>query len=237
MPGMKPVAICRYAPHEGPGYFATYLARHGIPWRVVGIDEGDPLPAAASVSGLAMMGGPMSVNDELPWIAPMLGLVRACVRADAPVIGHCLGGQILAKALGGEVTRNAVKEIGWGEIEVLDTETARVWGPTARFLSYHWHGERFSIPPGAVRIWASAYCENQAFVLGKHLGMQCHIEMTQKMIERWCETGAREIERNLPRSPAVQTPQAMREDLAGRLAALNRVADRVYARWTQGLRI
>ena len=232
---MKPVAICRFAPHEGPGYFATYLSAHGVPWRLVKLDEGDALPAAGDFSGLAMMGGPMSVNDDLPWIAPMLELARDSVAADVPVIGHCLGGQLLSKALGGRVTRNPVKEIGWGRIAVARLAGASPWGPENDFVSYHWHGETFSIPQGAVRIWSSAHCENQAFVVGRSIGMQCHIEMTEALIDSWCETGAGEIEAEIGRSPAVQTPEAMRVDLRGRLDALHRAADRVYARWTASL--
>ena len=189
----------------------------------------------SDVAGLAMMGGAMSVNDELPWIAPMLDLIRESVAADVAVIGHCLGGQLLAKALGATVMRNPVKEIGWGEITVLDTAAARVWGPGANFLSYHWHGETFSIPEGAVRIWSSAHCANQAFAFGKHFGMQCHVEMTAEMIQTWCETGAGEIEENIRISPGVQRPAEMCRDLDSRLDALHRVADHVYDRWTAGL--
>jgi GMP synthase-like glutamine amidotransferase len=232
---MKPVVICRSAPHEGPGYFATYLTRARIPWSILKLDEGEALPRAEEIAGLAMMGGPMSANDGLSWIPPMLALVRESVAADVPVIGHCLGGQLLAKALGAAVTRNPVKEIGWGEIEVLDTPVASEWSAGPTFLSYHWHGETFSIPQGAHRIWSSVHCGNQAFVIGPHVGMQCHIEITGEMIDAWCETGAHEIERNVSRSPAVQRPEEMRENLEQRLAALHCVADRVYARWTAGL--
>ena len=233
---MKPVAICRYAPHEGPGYFATYLSRRCVPWHIVKVDEGEPLPEAQSLGGLAMMGGAMSVNDELPWIAPMLALIRDCVAADVPVIGHCLGGQLLSKALGGQVTRNRVKEIGWGEIDVVGGDEAAAWGPSRGFLSYHWHGETFSIPQRAVRIWSSAHCENQAFVCGRHLGMQCHIEITREMIDSWCDTGADEIRENLGLSAAVQTAAQMREDVGAKLAGLHAVADRVYDRWSEGLK-
>jgi len=232
---MNPVIICRYAPHEGPGYFATYLSRRRIPWRIVKIDEGEPLPAVKEIAGLSMMGGPMSVNDELPWIGPMLAFIRECVASDVPVIGHCLGGQLLAKALGAPVTRNAVKEIGWGRIDVIDTPVSSSWGPGEPFASYHWHGETFAIPERATRVWSSPYCPNQAFALGKHFGMQCHVEMTPEMIETWCETGADEIERNVDRSPAVQRQAQMRADLPSRLEALHRVADGVYDRWTEGL--
>jgi GMP synthase-like glutamine amidotransferase len=233
---MKPIAICRYAPHEGPGYFATYLSARSLPWRLVRLDEGDALPASDEFSGLAMMGGPMSVNDALPWIAPMLALVRESVARDVPVIGHCLGGQLLSKALGGQVTGNAVKEIGWATVRVLAPPSRAEWSPRADFLAYHWHGETFSIPENATRIWASAHCANQAFVVGNSIGMQCHVEMTAALIESWCETGAAEIAEALPRSPAVQTPAQMRVDLQSRLDALHRVADRIYHRWTRPFR-
>ena len=89
-----------------------------------------------------------------------------------------------------------------------------------------------------MRIWSSAYCANQAFAFGdKHLGMQCHIEMTAEMVETWCETGAGEIEESLSRSPAVQSRSDMRENLQARIEALHRVADRVYARWIKGLKL
>jgi GMP synthase-like glutamine amidotransferase len=232
---VKSVIVCRYAPTEGPGYFASYLTAHRIPWRTVKLDEGEVLPRLDEIAGLAMMGGPMSVNDELPWIRPMLKLVRDSVAADVPVIGHCLGGQLLARALGAGVTRNPVKEIGWGEVTVLPAPVAALWGPPRRFISYHWHGETFAVPDGAVRIWSSAHCANQAFALGKHIGMQCHVEMTAEMVETWCATGAREIDESAAVSPAVQNAADMRENLAARIEALHRVADRVYDRWIEGL--
>ena len=122
---VKPVAICRFAPHEGPGYFGAYLTAHSIPWRLVKFDEREMLPAAGAISGLGMMGGAMSVNDDLPWIEPLIGLIRDSISMRIPVIGHCLGGQLLAKALGAQVKANPVKEIGWGDVHVVDTEEAR----------------------------------------------------------------------------------------------------------------
>src|SRR5438270_12326853 len=125
---MKEVAIFRASSTEGPGYFATYLERRSIPWELVKLDAGERLPRdARRFSGLVFMAGPMSVNDELPWIAPALELVRDAVRKDVPVLGHCLGGQLMARALGGAVRANAVKEIGWGEVRVADNEVAREW--------------------------------------------------------------------------------------------------------------
>ena len=232
---MKSIAICRYAPHEGPGYFATYLDERSIPWRVIGLDCGESLPDVKDITGLAMMGGPMSVNDDLPWITPMLGLIRRCVAREVPVIGHCLGGQLLAKALGSEVRPNAVKEIGWGRIEVVDANHAAGWGTPATFMAYHWHGETFSLPDNAQRMWSSDHCPNQAFSLGKHLAMQCHVEMTKDMIETWARLGRHEIDSGIAAGAAVQTHAEMMSDVDVRLEALHCVADAVYSRWTQGL--
>lgn len=236
---MRPVAIFRHASTEGPGYFATYLSRHGIPWRMLKIDEGEAVPDDPRVfSGMAFMGGPMSVNDDLPWIAEVLGLIRAGVEADVPVIGHCLGGQLIAKALGGEITRNPVKEIGWGRVDVVDGPAASEWfgGLPASFDSFHWHGETFSTPPGAARVLSSPHCANQAFVLGKHLGMQCHVEMTQELIRTWCQDWWKEVQSLAARVPSVQTPEEIMDSMDLKVGALNAIADRVYDRWTEGLK-
>ena len=235
---MKPIAVFRHYVTEGPGYFATYLDRHRLPWTLVRVDEGQPVPQSTDpFSGLVFMGGPMSVNDDLPWLSAALALIREAVAKDVPVLGHCLGGQLLSKALGGRVTRNAVKEIGWGEVRIEDPVAAREWfGATSTaFLTFHWHGETFTVPQGATRLLSSPWCENQAFVLGRHLGLQCHIEMTEELLRTWCRTGAREVAAS--GGPSVQPVDVILEDLDGRLAQLHAVADRVYGRWVQRLRI
>lgn len=237
---MNPVAIFRHAASEGPGYFATYLDRHLLPWRVVKVDEGEAIPGnPREFSGLAFMGGPMSVNDDLSWIAPVLRLIRAAVDAGVPVLGHCLGGQLIAKALGGVVTRNPVKEIGWGPVEVVESAPAADWfGRGVRsFVSFHWHGETFSIPPGATRILSSPHCANQAFALGPHLAMQCHVEMTPELIRAWCREWEKEVESLARRLTSVQTPAEMTEGVEEKTRTLNSVADRVYDRWLHGIDI
>jgi GMP synthase-like glutamine amidotransferase len=233
---MKPVAIFRHARSEGPAYFATALERKSIPFALIPLDEGAKVPRdARAYSGLAFMGGPMSVNDDLPWIAPALELVRNAVRQDIPVLGHCLGGQLMAKALGGEVTRAKVKEIGWGEVQVADNAVARDWfGELARFESFHWHGEAFSIPPGGTRVLGNAHCANQAFALGRHFGMQCHVEMTEEVIRSWLRGGAEEMRKSAA-SPGVQGAAEVERRIAQRVEALHKVADRIYDRWFEGL--
>ena len=233
---MKPVAIFRHYRSEGPGYFAIALERLGLPWRLVRIDAGDPVPSDPHpYSGIAFLGGPMSVNDQLPWIDCVLSLIRASVSADVPVIGHCLGGQLLAAALGGAITLNPVKEIGWGEVTIANTPLAQHWfgAEATSFTSFHWHRETFSLPSGAQSLLASPYCANQAFALGKHFGMQCHVEMTAELIEDWCLSGAKEIAESP--GPAVQTPDEILRNFDQRLAHLHALADRIYARWVEGL--
>jgi GMP synthase-like glutamine amidotransferase len=179
----------------------------------------------------------MSVNDDLTWIPPLLNLIRQAVERGIPVLGHCLGGQLMSKALGGTVDPNPVKEIGWGEVRVTDAAAARPWlgDVSAPMLAFHWHGETFSLPPGAVRILESPYCANQAYVLDdRHIGMQCHVEMTPELVASWCDSGAAEIAAS--DSPAVQAPAAIQADLPRRTEQLHHLADKIYSRWIQWLR-
>jgi GMP synthase-like glutamine amidotransferase len=234
---MKPIVIFRHSPTEGPGYFATHLEHRRLEWRLLKVDEGAIVPAdPRGYAGLVFMGGPMSVNDDLPWIGPELALIRRAVDEDIPVLGHCLGGQLMSRALGGRVGRNPVREIGWGEVAVAQDEDARAWfGGSEAFLSFHWHGETFTIPPGARCIASSPWCAHQAFSLGKHLGMQCHVEMTEPLVRSWCRDWQREVASLAHRTPSVQAPDEMLADLDARLPALHRIAAVVYDRWIGGL--
>lgn len=234
---MKPIAVFRHSPGEGPGYFATFLENQGIPWELIAIDAAvPPPPTSEAYSGLCFMGGPMSVNDDLPWIPPVLDLIRDADRRGIPIIGHCLGGQLMSKAFGGTVSRNPVKEIGWGQVTKFASPQADDWlGDIAGFLSFHWHGETFSIPDGATRILHSEWCDNQAFVRGPHLGMQCHVEMTPTMIESWCHSGNEEIA-GVANQASVQQPAAMQQDMENRIRNLRVAADRLYTRWIRGLK-
>lgn len=234
---MNPIAIFRHAFNEGPGYLAEFLDARRIPWQLIAIDAGDAVPTSAEeYSGLVFMGGAMSANDDLPWIASALALIRDAVARDVPVLGHCLGGQLMSKALGGVVLCNPVKEIGWGEVVVADNDVARAWfGDMKRFDAFHWHGETFTLPPGAVRLLSSAHCASQGWALGKHLALQCHVEMTMEMIADWCEIGAEEVAA-ASASPAVQTAEEMRRQTPVRLPQLHEAAGRLYAAWTAGWR-
>lgn len=233
---MRPIAVFRFSPTEGPAYFADWLDAHALPWRLVALDRGEPVPDdAREFAGIAMMGGPMSANDPLPWSAPLAALLRDAVDARVPVIGHCLGGQILARVLGAKVTRAAVPEIGWGDVDVLDTAAREQWfGGRGSFETFQWHYETFDVPHGATRVLGNAFNANQAYVLDdRHIGLQCHVEMTAPLVESWLAVGANELpERS---SEAMQSAADVRRDLATRIDALHAIADDIYTRWASRL--
>ncbi|MES1982425.1 MAG: type 1 glutamine amidotransferase [Pseudomonadota bacterium] len=232
---MKPIAIFRHAATEGPGYLADFLDAHALPWQLIAIDAGAAVPHDVDdYAGLVFMGGPMSVNDDLPWIPRVLALIRQAVAQDVPVLGHCLGGQLMTRALGGTVTRNPVKEIGWAAVTRADNVVAHHWfGNAPGFEAFHWHGETFSLPPGATHLLSSRHCPHQAYAMGKHLALQCHVEMTAEMIQSWCAVGAPEI--SAAAGPAVQPVHIIQAQTGEKLPQLHAVARHIYQRWIGGL--
>jgi GMP synthase-like glutamine amidotransferase len=241
----RPVAVLQHHADVGPGFFEDWLREHRIDYRLLRLDLGEPVPeAACDFAGICSLGGPMSANDPLPWIGPELELLRSAVGAGVPVIGHCLGGQLLARALGATVERNAVKEIGWGRIEVTQPSLGREWlGATAAGVEmFQWHGDTFGLPARATSFLASRWCGNQAFVLEHagvaHIGMQFHCEATPAIVRLWSgdDTWYDEVqaERAATGGPAVQDAEAMRADLEARCAAMHVLAGRIYARWWRG---
>ena len=235
---MKPVIIFRFLAREGAGYLGDFLSAQNIPWQLHEIDEGKPAPSSIlGYSGMVLMGGPMSVNDDLPWIAPILALIREAIDNDIPVLGHCLGGQLISKALGATVIKNPIKEIGWGTVNVTQNEVAKNWfGSIQTFNAFHWHSETFSLPEGAVHLLASPYCQHQAWSIGKHIALQTHIEMTTEMVQKWCEEGVQELIESAA-SPAVQQEEAMQQELSLHVFFLQKVAKKVYTQWIQGLKL
>ena len=233
---MKPIAIFRHVDIEGPGYLATFLDERDIPWQLIAIDAGDAVPQDISAySALVFMGGPMSVNDDLPWIPKAEALIRDAVAQDIPLLGHCLGGQLITKAIGSVVSRNPVKEIGWGEVTVSDNDVARKWfGEVRNFPAFHWHGETFTLPHGAAHLLSSVHCANQAYAIGKHLVLQCHIEMTAEMIVAWCAAGEDEMEACYA-SPGVQSVSSMLQHTSVALPHMSSVAEQLYSCWINGV--
>jgi len=232
---MKPVVVFRHAQCEGAGYLGYFLNQKAIPWHEVRIDLGQTIPESAEhYSGLVFMGGPISVNDPYPWIPKAIHLIQEAIKHDVPVLGHCLGGQLISKALGAAVTKNPVEEIGWGELHVHESADAEKWfGRTKQFLGFHWHDETFALPHGASRLLSSQYCLNQAYAVGKHLAMQCHVEMTSALVQRWYQCWEDQVKNT--KSPAVQTKQEMLDNLSERIENLNQQAHALYSQWATGL--
>lgn len=234
---MKPILIFRHFAGEGPGYLAEVFDRHGLRYRLIAIDAGDEVPSdPTQFSGLVFMGGPMSVNDPLPWIEQALALIRKAQALQIPILGHCLGGQLISKALGGTIDRNPVKELGWLPVIRNPNAANTDWlsGLPQSFEVFHWHGERFTLPENAVHLFGSEFCANQAFALGNTLGLQCHVEMTVSMVRHWAEHFNQE---GVAPSASVQSPMAMTEDLARRVERLQKTADVLYARWLKPILI
>jgi GMP synthase-like glutamine amidotransferase len=226
---MKPVAIFQHDPLQAPGYLLRYLESAGIPTRRVRPAEGDDLPHdARCFSGLVILGSDSSVNDPLPWIERELRLVRDAVARDVPVLGHCFGGQLLAKALGATVQKSPWPNIGWSGLRV--TPAARpLFDSSPAVLAFNWHYETFAIPRGATRTLFGTYCLNKGFAFGKHLAFQCHLEITEDIVRGWC--AAHKAELASAEGPAVQTDAEILSNLPERLQRVHRTARSVYGHW------
>jgi len=199
---MKPVLAVRHVAHEGLGTIGDALGRKDVPTEIVDASAGLPGFDAKMWSGLVVMGGPMNVDEveKYPFLAEEVKWLERAVAARLPVLGVCLGSQLLAKALGSRVYPNKIKEIGWYEVELLQAaEDDTLFGGITksdahygrRMTVFQWHGDTFDLPPGAARLAQSEQCENQAFRYGPAAyGLQFHLEVTAEIIESWlCEGG------------------------------------------------
>ena len=230
---MRPLTIFRHIGCEGPGYLADVLEWQDIPYRIIRVDQNQPVPdSIEDTAGLVFMGGPMSVNDPLPWIEQELALIRMAQDRGLPLLGHCLGGQLISRALGGTISTNPVKEIGWHPVHSAGTPAAADWlrDIPGEPCLFHWHGETFSIPQGAELILENDNCAHQAFTLGNTLALQCHVEMTAPMVSEWAALYKDELQ---DVTATVQSAVQMTTALTARISAAQQVADRLYQRWLE----
>ena len=221
---------------EGPGYFGELLKDHGHDYEVIAVDAGEDIPASLKgISGLVFLGGPMSVNDPLPWVEQELALIRAAQQADIGVLGFCLGSQLISKALGGVVSRGeAGQEIGWHPVTRIDSEVASQWlgDLPVQLPAFHWHGETFTLPEGATQILSSPAYANQGFVLGKTLGLQCHPEITAAMAREWSALYTGDLQQG---GKWNQPAEQINDDIERKAAALQPLADTLLGYWLSGL--
>ena len=235
---MKPFLVLQNLLADGPSYLHTWMQQQGVAHQVCCTEAHQDFPAdIASYRALAILGGAMSANDDMPSLRQAERLVRQAVSLNVPVIGHCLGGQLMARALGGKVGPSIAPEIGWSTIHLQTNEAARHWfGPApvagGSCTVFQWHYEAFTLPPGAVRLAGNASCANEAFALGPHLAMQFHVELDQAKLDRWCATAEASYHEALSSHPAsVQTVAHMLDQAKADLPAQQALAARLYGQW------
>ena len=197
---MSTVLVIQHVPHEGPGTFEPVFKRAGC--SLLPVLASDPTahwPDLRELAGIVLMGGPQSVyeQDRYPYLTRELALLRQALKQELPILGVCLGAQLLAAALGAKVTQNpAGKEIGWYP---LTREPGADGDPLFEFFGqtetvFQWHGDAFALPKGAVRMSSSPLCQEQAFRYGDHAyGLQFHVEVTESMIRAWMQANAKEL--------------------------------------------
>jgi GMP synthase-like glutamine amidotransferase len=194
--------VLQHVPFEGPGSIGPWLERHGATVTTTRFFELEPLPEASDVDFVVALGGPMSANDEarLPWLVAEKRFLRDVIGREVPVLGVCLGAQLIAGSLGARVYRNPQKEIGWFPI----TTEADALGLRDGLRVFHWHGET---------------CRHQAFRIGRHvIGLQFHLETTPAGARALVEHCRAEL---VP-GPYVQTERAILAEPAATYAAANR---------------
>ena len=229
---MKPILVLQHLPDDGPGYLQTWLREEGLVMDLRSGAADYPVDLSAHAA-LAVLGGAMSANDDLPAMRRGEGLILDAFARDVPVIGHCLGGQLMARALGERVSASPLPEVGWHRVDWEPEATqwfgAEVRGDDAPEV-FQWHFEAFSLPHEAVRLGGNAACANQAFALGPHLAMQFHVELDAAKLDIWTEDHVAP-DASGPGPQQIQSTEAMYRDVRRRIAAQQRLAGCAYKRW------
>ena len=229
----KPVLILQHQLPENAAYLITWLDDHSVEYQVVNAGAGEQFPSSIEpYSALAVMGGGMSVNDPLLSNRQAEILILQAMLKDIPVIGHCLGGQLMAKALGGTIQASPQPEIGWQPIEYKDDPLVKQWfGDNPTDTVIHWHYESFSIPTGATLLASSAACPNQAFAIGKHLAMQFHIEINESKVDSWVSEDDPKWTDARQHYTSVQDRDTMLNGIATYLLKHQSTANNIYSNW------
>lgn len=230
---MLPVLILQHQLPENAAYLTTWLDKHRVDYHVCNAGADEEFPSSIEpYSALAVMGGGMSANDALITNRQAEILILQAMRLDRPVIGHCLGGQLMSRALGAAVSASPQPEIGWQPIEYENLNVAREWfGDTPTNTVAQWHYESFDLPAGALRVATSAACPNQAWVLGPHLAMQFHIEINEEKITRWVAEDDPKWHESRQNYKTVQDKITMLSGLPYYLYKHQATADCIYSKW------
>jgi GMP synthase (glutamine-hydrolysing) len=232
---MNPVLILQFMDTDAPAYLGTWLARRGIASKLRLATSADGFPERIDgYSALALLGGSMSANDDLHFLRTAQGLIEQALRRDVPVLGHCLGGQLMARTLGAPVAASPAPEVGWHRMACTDSPPARQWlGQDPTQEVFHWHYEAFDLPAGSQRLATSEHCPNQAFAIGPHLGLQFHLEVDAAKIELWLRQHDAQYERTQREFATVHRADRIRHDTGRCLEGQQLLADRIYGCWAQ----
>ena len=230
---MAPVLILQFMDNDAPAYLGTWLERHGLASEVRLATSGRGFPDRIDgYSALALLGGSMSANDDLPFLGKAQDLIDQAMQHDMPVLGHCLGGQLMARALGARVSTAPAPEVGWHSMQCVDSALSRDWfGAVSTHQVFHWHYEAFDLPAGSQRLATSEHCANQAFGFGPHLALQFHVEVDAAKVEQWLTEHDATYARTQQVYDTVHRAGRIRDDTARCLGAQQRLADRIYAHW------
>jgi GMP synthase (glutamine-hydrolysing) len=234
---VRKILVCQHVPFEMLGTLDPLLKAYGFRIRYVNFGR-DPAarPRLDRYDGLVLLGGPMNVDqlDAHPHLRTEVALVREAIACEMPVLGICLGAQLVARALGARVEASPEKEIGW--YEVCPTEAGRrdpVLGAFGESETiFQWHGDTFAIPPHAVHLASSPACPNQAFRYGDRVyGFQFHLEVDERLIERWLGVPVHREE--LARLGGRIRPETIRRDTARHASRARALSDETFARFVE----
>ena len=237
----KPVAVIQHTPVGHPGALLPTLDQLNIPWQLISLPNGDVIPSNIDgFSGLITLGGAMSANDDLAWIQAEKALIREAYSKNIPISGHCLGSQIVSKALGASVNKNAQKEIGWLAIESVNKELVQDWFGVVEnaVMVFQWHGDTFELPKGAVHVFSSAACKNQAYILNDiHIAMQFHLEMNPEVIDISLAANRGQICIDPDqKNRTVNTEDEIYQGITDYMLPMHKMLFHVYSRWSQNLK-
>ena len=230
---MRPIAILQHESTQGPGVLRDHLDENDIPYRLISPASDGKAPVDASkFGGIVVLGSDHCVNETLPWIEDERRLLQDAIRRDVPVLGHCFGAQMLARAMGAKVSRNSCPNIGWSQIWITPLAQQLMSLPRQATI-FNWHYDTFEIPVGATRTMYGSHCLNKGFSRGRHWAFQGHLEVTEASIRDWCAAGRAELLR--AHGPAVQSETQILKELHDRIEALHMIADQTYRAWTSQL--